>query len=81
LVAYWSAAAVSSPGLLVRHLVRASGGEIILHAHPGGGLDARVRLRPGPTDEHPRRKTWHRERSTSLGTGGGDSAMKSRREA
>jgi len=31
---------------IVRHLVRASGGEITLHAAPGGGLDARVRLRP-----------------------------------
>ncbi|MGI3224599.1 sensor histidine kinase [Streptomyces sp. GTA36] len=31
---------------IVRHLVHASGGEITLHAAPGGGLDARVRLRP-----------------------------------
>ncbi|WP_406731643.1 sensor histidine kinase [Streptomyces sp. NBC_01794] len=31
---------------IVRHLVRASGGEITLHAAPGGGLDACVRLRP-----------------------------------
>ncbi|MER7795205.1 HAMP domain-containing sensor histidine kinase [Streptomyces sp. NPDC097640] len=31
---------------IVRHLVRASGGEITLHDAPGGGLDARVRLRP-----------------------------------
>ncbi|MEU0069749.1 HAMP domain-containing sensor histidine kinase [Streptomyces sp. NPDC006332] len=31
---------------IVRHLVRASGGEITLHSAPGGGLDARVRLRP-----------------------------------
>ena len=30
---------------IVRHLVHASGGEISLHAAPGGGLDARVRLR------------------------------------
>ncbi|TXS48514.1 sensor histidine kinase [Streptomyces sp. uw30] len=33
---------------IVRHLVRASGGEITLHASPGGGLDARVRLHPAP---------------------------------
>ncbi|MDW6063028.1 HAMP domain-containing sensor histidine kinase [Streptomyces sp. FXJ1.4098] len=31
---------------IVRHLVRASGGEITLHGAPGGGLDAQVRLRP-----------------------------------
>ncbi|MGO4752259.1 sensor histidine kinase, partial [Streptomyces sp. 2MCAF27] len=31
---------------IVRHLVRASGGEITLHGAAGGGLDARVRLRP-----------------------------------
>lgn len=31
---------------IVRHLVRASGGEITLHAAPGGGLDAYIRLRP-----------------------------------
>ncbi|MEW2306171.1 ATP-binding protein [Streptomyces sp. NPDC006655] len=31
---------------IVRHLVHASGGEISLHAAPGGGLDAHVRLRP-----------------------------------
>ncbi|MGW3101368.1 sensor histidine kinase [Streptomyces sp. NPDC001100] len=31
---------------IVRHLVRASGGEVTLHAAPGGGLDARIRLRP-----------------------------------
>ncbi|MCX5555366.1 HAMP domain-containing sensor histidine kinase [Streptomyces sp. NBC_00038] len=31
---------------IVRHLVNASGGEITLHPTPGGGLDARVRLRP-----------------------------------
>ncbi|QKV90767.1 HAMP domain-containing histidine kinase [Streptomyces sp. NA02950] len=31
---------------IVRHLVHASGGEISLNAAPGGGLDARVRLRP-----------------------------------
>ncbi|MFI5689602.1 sensor histidine kinase [Streptomyces sp. NPDC051636] len=34
---------------IVRHLTHASGGEITLHAAPGGGLTARVRLRPaGP---------------------------------
>jgi signal transduction histidine kinase len=33
---------------IVRHLVRASGGEITLHAARGGGLDARVRLPPAP---------------------------------
>ncbi|GAA2657922.1 HAMP domain-containing sensor histidine kinase [Streptomyces vastus] len=33
---------------IVRHLVRASGGEITLHPAPGGGLDARVRLQPAP---------------------------------
>jgi signal transduction histidine kinase len=33
---------------IVRHLVRASGGEITLHAAPGGGLDARVHLQPTP---------------------------------
>ncbi|MET8948190.1 HAMP domain-containing sensor histidine kinase [Streptomyces sp. NPDC004542] len=31
---------------IVRHLVRASGGDITLHAAPGGGLDAHVRLCP-----------------------------------
>ncbi|WP_260327209.1 ATP-binding protein [Streptomyces sp. TLI_185] len=31
---------------IVRHLVHASGGEITLDSAPGGGLDARVRLRP-----------------------------------
>lgn len=31
---------------IVRHLVRASGGEIVLYAAVGGGLDACVRLRP-----------------------------------
>ncbi|MFD8868184.1 sensor histidine kinase [Streptomyces sp. NPDC059590] len=31
---------------IVRHLVHASGGEITLHDAPGGGLDARVHLRP-----------------------------------
>ncbi|MFD8050103.1 ATP-binding protein [Streptomyces sp. Tu102] len=31
---------------IVRHLVHASGGQITLHAAPGGGLDAHVRLRP-----------------------------------
>ncbi|MGA5037848.1 ATP-binding protein [Streptomyces capoamus] len=31
---------------IVRHLVHASGGEITLHAAPGSGLDAHVRLRP-----------------------------------
>ncbi|MFF7794005.1 ATP-binding protein [Streptomyces sp. NPDC007991] len=31
---------------IVRHLVRASGGEVTLHRAPGGGLDARVRLQP-----------------------------------
>jgi signal transduction histidine kinase len=35
---------------IVRHLVRASGGEITLHSAPGGGLDACVRLRPAPPD-------------------------------
>ncbi|MGI3222646.1 sensor histidine kinase [Streptomyces sp. GTA36] len=33
---------------IVRHLVRASGGEITVHPAPGGGLDARVRLQPAP---------------------------------
>ncbi|MEV7866712.1 HAMP domain-containing sensor histidine kinase [Streptomyces sp. NPDC088124] len=31
---------------IVRHLVHASGGQITLHAAPGGGLDAHVQLRP-----------------------------------
>ncbi|MEU1807081.1 HAMP domain-containing sensor histidine kinase [Streptomyces sp. NPDC019937] len=35
---------------IVRHLVHASGGEITLDAAPGGGLDARVRLRPADRD-------------------------------
>lgn len=33
---------------IVRHRVHASGGEITLDAAPGGGLDARIRLRPAP---------------------------------
>ncbi|MFE4703507.1 sensor histidine kinase [Streptomyces sp. NPDC056738] len=33
---------------IIRHLVRASGGEITLHPAPGGGLDARVHLQPVP---------------------------------
>ncbi|MFG2264693.1 ATP-binding protein [Streptomyces sp. NPDC048720] len=35
---------------IVRHLVRAAGGDITLHPAPGTGLDAAVRLRPVPDD-------------------------------
>ncbi|WP_200309265.1 sensor histidine kinase [Streptomyces adelaidensis] len=38
---------------IVRHLVRASGGEITLHPGPGGGVDARVRLQPAPPANGP----------------------------
>jgi len=50
---------------IVRHLVHASGGEVTLDAAPGGGLDARVRLRPvaggrSHMGSGPSRATWAR---------------------
>ncbi|MEU6274345.1 HAMP domain-containing sensor histidine kinase [Streptomyces populi] len=45
---------------IVRHLVKASGGDIALHAAPGAGIDAAVRLRPAP-DGRPRERTTPRE--------------------
>jgi signal transduction histidine kinase len=56
---------------IVRHLVRASGGQITLHAAPGGGLDARVHLQPAPPANRfsrPRHGTSGSPRSTRAAT-------------
>ena len=50
---------------IVRHLVHASGGEITLDAAPGGGLDARIILRPAP-GTGPRSPRPPRARVTAL---------------
>jgi signal transduction histidine kinase len=51
---FWRAPGASSGGTglgltIVRQLARASGGEAQLRAHPGGGIDAVVRLRSAPS--------------------------------
>ncbi|MFI7499802.1 sensor histidine kinase [Streptomyces sp. NPDC049687] len=73
---FWRAsdAAHDGTGLglpIVRHLAHASGGDITLHAAPGGGLDAHVTLRPATSDARRRRPRRDAAAGHREGTGAG----------